>query len=869
MISAAALLIGLTGCIVTSFIGYSMNPTLSPYYGLKLHKGLNGEARILRDKWGIPHIQAENIHDLFFAVGYAQAQDRLFQMDIMRHLVQGRLAEVLGDQTLTINPNEGPTTVLAQDKMNRIIGFKYLGEAGAALLKVHKPETYLLMQDYSDGVNAYVADCGNELPLEFKMLKYSPEPWEPKDIVGLGRFVGWMLAANMEVELIRWSFANKFGMNFMRDLMPLYKKPIPEIPTIIPRELVDWRKLKPAHPKSGDDVSEILPAPADKILSLISDLQTQRAYSDFAPVPYASNNWVVGPKLTESGKPILANDPHLANMMPSVFWQQHIQGAGIDAYGVSFPGMPFIVLGHNRHLAWGMTTSRADVQDVYIEKFDDKGEKYLYKDEWIPITKRVETLKVRKGLRGPVQDAGSIEVRLTRHGPIINDFSPLLKDAPPMAMRWVAYDYTVDQDLSRDLMGSATVSEFIDKSYKYENSSVANEADVILACMKGESIDDFKKATAIHALPNQNWVAVDDKGNYGYIAAGRVPIRSKGLGSYPVPGWTGEYEWIGFIPPEELPQVWNPERGYVVTANNEVVDQNDYPYVFTYSVVPGWRALRIEQLIAEKIKTKKLTVQDMAEIQNDVKMVAAQYMTPLLLTALEGLKDKTSPESAGEALLKKWDYMATTDSVAAAIFNQWRMLIPKYVLEDELGKDYFEVYSMESMKAPQMDYMIINGSPYFDNKNTPEVETREDIFRAAYREAISTLEKKFGKDVLQWQWGKMHTISFEHPLGVGPFKKYLNYGPLPHPGGIETVRNAWHGDDFRTKGGPCLRHVTDMADVENGLWVIDGGESGQWKSPHYNDGAKIWYDGKYIKPIMNMSEVINENEGLLKLQPLP
>jgi len=371
---------------------------------------------------------------------------------------------------------------------------------------------------------------------------------------------------------------------------------------------------------------------------------------------------------------------------------------------------------------------------------------------------------------------------------------------------------------------------------------------------------------AMHALPDQNWVAVDDRGHFGYMAGGRVPIRTMGDGNMPVPGWEGDYEWVGFIPPEHIPQVFDPERGYITTANNEVVPSEDYPYVFSYLYSTGWRATRIEELLREK---KKLTAADMARIQNDTKMVAARYMVPLLLQALDGMSDMTPLEQKARKALENWDYFATTDSIACTIFSEWRRIIPNLILEDDLG-ELFPAYFHESASFVAVDDMIMQGSPLFDNKNTKQIETRKDVFRATFRTAVSNLKKRLGKNITKWQWGRVHTITFAHPLGIWPLDRYLNYGPLPHQGGVGTVRNAWHRPtDFPTLGGPCLRHVIDMADVDGSLWVIDGGESGQWRNPHYKDGAEMWYRGEYFRAIMNINEVIEQNEGLLKLRLLP
>jgi len=863
--------LGAAGCVITSFLGYALNPTISPKYGNVPHEQVREGAEIVRDKWGIAHVRANNEYDLFFAVGYAQAQDRLFQMDLYRKMISGRLAEVFGNRKVNISLQLEPVTMLTRDKIYRIIGFRYLGEVGEAMLKEKTPHTYMLMQAFCDGVNAFIEDSGDKLPLEFKMLDYRPEPWRPAHIVALGRFVGWSLASNMEIEITRWALANKFGEQFAWEVLPRYRKPVPGIPTILPRDVVDYRKLEPVRKSGHVSASKVIPASPEALAALGEILAADRRYRQAAPFGYASNNWIVSGELTRSGKPILANDPHLTHMMPPIFWQVHIQGAGYDVFGVTFPGMPFVVLGHNRHVAWGLTTTRADVQDIYVEKFDSSGDKYLYKNEWKPITVRREVMRVRQGLRGKVRQAGVMEVKMTRHGPIINDFSPeVLADAPPMALRWVGYDFSTDQDVTRLAFESSTLDEFMKKFRKMNTGPISNEADVILRMMKAESVEDFKEAVKIHGVPNQNWVAVDDRGDIGYVAGGRIPVRAAGDGTMPVPGWSGEYEWSGFVPPEHMPQVFNPDRGYVATANNEVVPPGDYPYVFSFSYVPGWRAMRIEQLLKEKIrKEEKFTVYDMARIQNDTKMLAAAHQVPVLLDALDEMDGMTIREKAAADMLKQWNYFADYNSPAPAIYSEWLSRMMHLTFEDDMGEKMFRLYTGTKLTMGVLEYMIHHDSPYFDDKKTEEPETRDDIMRRAFREAVANLTEKLGEKMDKWSWGELHTVEFSHPLGVGPLARHLNYGPLPHHGGHGTVRAASHKiDDFRTVGGPCLRHVVDMGDVDDSLWIIDGGESGQWKSPHYKDGARFWYKGEYIKAVMDMEEVSRESEGLFLLKPL-
>lgn len=861
----------IVGCVAAKLAGYIANPKISPTWGLKILEGLNGEARIYRDKWGIAHIVADDEHDLFFAVGYAQAQDRLFQMYMFKYYVAGRLAELLGDRKMSVEARSGIKSTVDIDKANRILGFGYIGRAGAELMKKYRPDTYKLFQSYSAGVNTAVKEmkADGRLPLEFQLLNLEPEEWQVEDSIAFHRYIGWSLSANMTDELLRFGLIQKFGFEKAMALYPKYRKPFELIPTIIPRELVDYRQLKPIFSLQppAPDAQGARMKDYNAIATLINNINFLS--EDFSN-GMASNNWVVGPDKSKSGKPILANDPHLGHMLPSVFWTVHIVGAGINCYGAAFPGMPFIVLGHNRHVAWGLTTSNADVQDVFIEKLNPQdASQYEYQGKFENFAVRKETIKVRKSLTSDSYTELQFEIKSSRHGPIINSIAGFSFDAPPLALRWTGYDFTNDVELTHLLMTSPDIEEFIKKTESLTPVALYSEADAIFALMRARNVKDIKNALKMYGLPNQNWVFVDDSGNFGYIAAGRVPARARHDGTVPVEGWSGKYDWTEFIPFEHLPQVYNPDRGYIATANNEVVPPDDYPYPFSYRYVPGYRAARIEELLNKK---EKLDVNDMVEIQNDVYMIQAREMVPLFMKSMENYTPSNKLEASALLLIKEWNYQADVNSIACTIFHEWRRQLTHLMLEDELG-EFFEPYINIHYTKSQVEYMIFSDSPFFDNINTPTKENRQTIIKTAFIKAIEHLATELGKDMKKWAWGNVHTITFANPIAMGPLKKYMNYGPLPHPGTEGTVRNASYnniGDGgWQTTVGACLRHIVDMADVEGSLFVIDGGQSGQWGSSHYTDGTQEWYNGKYLNALMDISKVAKNPEGLIILKKLP
>lgn len=863
----------IVGCVATKLLGYMINPEISPTWGLKVIEGLTGEARIYRDKWGIPHIVADDAHDLFFAVGYAQAQDRLFQMYMFKYYVAGRLAELLGNRKMGVEARASIKSTVDIDKANRTIGFGYLGSAGAELMKKYRPDTYTLFRSYSKGVNTAIKEmkANGKMPLEFKLLSLEPEEWQVADSIAFHRYLGWSLSANMTDELLRFGLIQKFGIEKAMALYPKYQKPLESIPTIIPRELVNYKNLKPIFSTDHSSPQIIVEGNRIKNYKVIASLiDTINFLSEDITNGMASNNWVLGPQKSKSGKPILANDPHLGHMLPSIFWVVHLLGAGIDCYGAAFPGMPFIVLGHNRHVAWGLTTSNADVQDIFIEKLNPHdNSQYEYKGKFENFAVRKETIKIRKSLTSNSYSQVEFEIKSSRHGPIINPIAGITFDAPPLALRWTGYDFTNDVELTRALTTSSSIEEFVRKTEELAPTTLHSEADAIFALMRADNMNDVKEALKIYGLPNQNWVFVDDSGNFGYTAAGRVPAREYHDGTVPVEGWSGKYDWTVFIPFEHLPQVYNPERGYIATANNEVVPPENYPYPFSYRYVPGYRAARIEELLKAK---EKLDINDMVQIQNDIYMIQAKEMVPLFLKAIDNHTPTNRYEESALREIKKWAYQADVNSVGCTIFHEWRRQVVHLMLEDEL-EEFFEPYINIHYTKSSVENMIFSDSPFFDNINTPAKENRQTIIKTAFVRAIEHLTATLGKDMKKWAWGNVHTITFANPIAMGPLKKHINYGPLPHPGTEGTVRNASFnniGDTgWQATVGACLRHIIDMADVGASLFVIDGGESGQWRSTHYLDGTEEWYHGRYLNAIMDISKIAENPSGLIILKRLP
>ncbi len=861
-------------CAIRSMPDYEKNPTLPQVSGTLRVPGLRGSVQVYRDQWGAPHIFTENEHDLFFADGYVQAQDRLWEITLFRAIAMGRLCEIFGNVGVPSESAMGmKISTLEMDKRMRIMGMNYLGQVGEVLLAKTNPEVLAQLQAFTDGLNAFVAQNKGHLPIEFQVLYFEPEPFRPADIIGLSRFYGSMLCANLNEELSRYALAQKLGEDTMWKLMPLHES---LGPTVVPKDMLQNRLSAPGPLTPGGRPN--LPAvslSADAAMILAETEQAVRAAA-FFPSNQASNNWVVGPKLTTTKTAMLANDPHLFHIEPSLCYAMQLKGAGFDAYGVAFPGQPFIVMGHTRKLSWGATVTNADVQDLFIEKTDkDHPNQYFYKGSWRDYAVRKEIIKIRPGLvqTGPTRrlQEKEITIRHTVHGPVINDMAANLpKDTPPLAMRWVGWDFSRDPNLFAHFSDAVTVDKFkaAMESVDFDKTKVINVAIMYNILMKGTSISDFIRAQENNELLNMNWVGADADGHIIYLPGGLVPIRKKGFGLVPVPGENGDYDWTGFIPLMETPHAIDPERGYMATANNKVVDMEWYPYVFGSNYDMGWRAWRIEELINQ---LKPLDMNDMKRIQNDVHVKQADIFVPIILKAVETKNVKDQKLLEAVKALREWNREATIDSIGCSIFVETLSHLTDRVLKDDFDKKTYDKLIKDNANQVVQMWVIKGESEYFDDQKTPnKKEDMNDILVLCLEDAVKWLSKNAGKDMKDWQWGKIHTIEWYHPMGFMALRD-LSIGPFPHPGTGNTIRCAepmgFGSRKYMAFGGPVMRHIMDMNDPDNAQLVIDGSESGQWLSPHYSDQHSLWYNSKYMTGRMSPDLVKAEAESLLTLEP--
>ncbi|HET7375836.1 MAG TPA: penicillin acylase family protein, partial [Anaerolineae bacterium] len=623
------------------------------------------------------------------------------------------------------------------------------------------PVSRSYLQAFSDGINAFITTHPNNLPIEFtiiglfgsKGLNYKPDLWTPVDTLQWAKGLGWSLGGNYDREVFNAKILAKFGEDqgqaVIADLAPAYD--YQQRPIIVPAG-VSWQNV----PGSLADLSQV-------------DAVTGIRGRDIG-----SNNWTIAGSRTTTGKPLLANDPHLALQIPSIWYFNglHCQPVntecGFDVIGATLPGVPGVLIGHNAHIAWGETNVGPDVQDLFLEKIT--GNQYEYKGQQLDLTIVPETLKIKGKLPAKYEpsanetstyDATSdtttvvLNVRLTKHGPIISDVdTDTAKLSYPVAFSWTAInapEHTVDAFLGIDRASNWT---------------------------------EFRAALSEYGTPSQNFVFASDNGDIGYQTPGRIPIRAKGDGQLPVPGWTGEYDWTGYIPFEELPSSLNPAQGYIVTANNAVVGP-DYKYFISMDWDRGYRAQRINDLIKAK---DKLSPDDIAAIQGDTLNLSAQQIVPHLATiAVDGDARKVLDA------INQWDFNDKRDSVGAAAYEVFWYFLLRNTFDDELGNDLASTYVSGSDLNRQAMGLLLDEptAHWWDNVDTSQVETRDDIIKNSLTDAAKTLIAEIGPDPAAWAWSKVHTAVFRsRALGQEAIGFIFNRGPIPVDGGTAIVNNT-------------------------------------------------------------------------------
>ncbi len=828
----SALIIVLILTTILSVMGVTTARKSFPQVEGEIHlAGLDGEVNIYRDAYGIPHIYASNLHDLFFAQGYVHAQDRFWQMDFWRHIGSGRLSEMFGDAQVET------------DAFLRTMGWEYLAEQEIAS---SSSEAISILSAYSDGVNAYLADhSGAALSLEYAILglltpEYSPEPWTPVHTMTWAKAMAWDLRGNLDEEIERAILMKEFTQEQMADLYPPYPQDHPVIVESVPTATL------PLPVVTFEGLTDSVPV--DLFEAVASNLSLLEAVLGPAGSGIGSNSWAIAGSRTASGMPLLANDPHLGIQMPSIWYQVSLhcqpkdEACPYEMAGFSFAGVPGVVIGHNEHIAWGFTNNGPDVMDLYIEKVNPENpDQYEVDGKWVDFETRTEIIQVGGG--EPVE----IIVRSTRHGPVISEVYGLEEFAEQAGV---------------DLPG-----EFV-LSLRWTALEPQHIFEAIWGFNKAENWQDFRAAARYFTVPAQNLLYADTEGNIGYQMPGSIPIRRNGDGRLPVPGWTEDYEWTGMIPFEQLPFVYNPESGYIVTANNQAVPR-DYPWLVSSDWDHGFRAERIVEMI--ETAPGLIDIAYIQQMQNDATSLNAALLVPLLLS----LPMEAREAEVRDTILADWDLREEADSQAALLFESfWVRLLVDTFHDDPFPEDYLPAGGDRFYEVMRMSVMKPN-SLWWDDQSTLEVvENRDDILAKAFAEAILGAEESYGRNLEKWAtWGEVHTATFRNQTlgesGIGLIESIFNRGPFATGGG-ESIVNAtgWTvGKGFAVDWLPSMRMIVDLGDLRNSLTVHTTGQSGHAYSSHYIDFAPLWSSGEYMPMLWNEQAVVSNTESHLLLLP--
>lgn len=786
---------------------FTLRNTVPSPSGTMAVAGLAAPVRIVRDGEGVPHIFANSLEGVHFGIGFAHAQDRLWQMELQRRAVAGRLSEVLGERTLT-------TDILMRT-------FDLRGHAERSLAKLPE-EARRQLEAYAQGVNAYLERRTGlfepRYPIEFLLLRYDPEPWTAVDCMAVVKLMALNLSTNIGAETLRLAFASQ-GLTpaEINDLMP----PDPEVaPPLLP----DLARLYPIR-KTGPQKQAAIP---------IVDAMIGEG---------ASNNWVVSGAKTKSGKPLLANDPHLRLSAPSIWYLAHLaleraDGALVSSAGATLPGVPHVVVGRSNTLAWGFTNTGPDVQDLFIEKINpDNPKEYLTPDGWRPFGSESIAIKV-KG-----QSDYVLERRATRHGPVMPDFfrgiGNSLAPGYVASLAWTALSDD-DTTIAAGLMSPEAV----------------------------RSIDDFFAQMVPYVVPMQSMVVADTAGNIGLIAPGRVPIRDPKnvvAGRAPVPGWDATYDWKGTIPFDGVPRVKNPAAGAIGTANARMVPP-DFPYFLTNDWDAPYRQQRVNELVIDR---SGHDMESMKAAQADVLSPAVVRLQALMIAAAQA---GANVDNAILDQLTAWDGRQTMTGAEPLIFAAWIRESMRGIFADDLGPVFERYFDGRPMTLIRVLEGQATGRDWCDDRRTKEHESCAQILADALQRALKDLETRFGPDRKAWSWGKAHVAISEHrPFGLVPYLADVFNIEVPSPGGDETLNRGKmeYGDaqPYANRHASSFRGVYDLGDLEKSLFMQTTGQSGNPFSPHYRAFAERWSKDAYIEIPTQPDAIARSAAGTWTLTP--
>lgn len=787
-------------------VGYLDRNSEPKFNGALSLDGLSHPVNLRWDGYAIPHVLAANEHDLFLTQGYLHAQERLWQMELSRRFLSGRMAELFGDFALPWKELSAQFRGKSSAQFDFFVRLLGIREAAAASLSQMAESELLRLAAYSAGINAYIERCGKKLPWEFRLLRHEPEAWRPQDTLTIGKGLALLLSTALYTRL-----------NFIAIAAKLKDQPD------------KLRSLMLNNPVDAPALTHTVWHQARGLWQFTSGILTA---SDWHAAGHGSNYWVVAPHRSATGKAILCNDPHLRMTLPSPWYLMHleardnsIQPNAYEVWGASIPGLPCIQLGHNRAIAWGITAALCDDVEIYRERLHPvEPDRYLAGHAWQKFATRREVISVR-GMR-----AIETIVRQSRHGPVISEFSESHPGKEILALRWTA------QEPSQELRSTYRINH-------------------------AQNWTEFLDALRDHGAPSLNFAYADRAGNIGYALAGRIPRRAEAPTLLPLEGWNENNDWRGYIPFEELPRLFNPPAGVIASANNRIADAA-YPHYLAHFDEPPHRIRRIAELLASR---ETFSADRLAAMQLDATSLHARELIAMLKDDLESFVDSEPILNDAANRLLAWDGACASNSVAAAIFHLLHHRLLINLLRPDLGEDLFAAYVeiLNQCIVPTDRILSEPNSLWFQDRS------RAELVRQSLREACADLEASLGSNLEKWQWGRIHRLQMNHSLGrIGILRTLLGIGPFEAPGDGMTVNFGFyrHSNPFTQSAGAALRFVVELTESPRSKFVLPSGQSGHATSRHYRDQFALWRDGKMI-PLSGV-EPENADERHLLLKPV-
>lgn len=791
-----SILFVITGIFVFSYLMLMNN--LPEYSGEEMISGIKEKIEIYRDENAIPYIFANTQIDAAYALGFVHAQERMFQMDVMRRAGQGKLSEIFGNKTLNF------------DKMFRTLEIAKISKT--ALRNLDK-STFEMLEAYSNGINEYIISHPEKLGIEFDVLNYTPEFWKPEHSIIISKLLSWELNISWWVDVAFSNLIQKFGTQKVKDIIPNFPE---NAPTIIPERLKSFSRIK-------TDIIEL-----DKEF---------RNFIGFTGTHIGSNNWVVSGDKSVSGKPIIANDPHLSLQVPGKWFFADVNSPEWKVSGFTLPGIPFIVVGNNEAISWVVTNVMADDADFYSEELDDNKLNYRFESNWRRLSVAEDTIYVKDSQ--PVE----LLIRKTHRGPIISDI----------------HNYNYNYDFEGESYKKAILS------MRWTALEFHDELNTIHKINKANNWQEFRTALSKYSAPGQNFVFADTLENIGYICGVKLPKRNSNTATFVFDGKEETSDWDGFVRFSEMPKLYNPREKYIASANNKTIES--FSQHISNLWEPASRITRIKELLEAK---EKHSVEDFKVYQNDFYSHYAKNITKYILRSFKNVNVKDENLNLSLELLSKWNFIMDSESQAPAIFEVFFNKLLENIFFDEMGERLFKEYIFVANVPYRTVEKLLEEkySSWFDNVDTEDYETRDEIVRKSLVDALAFLEENISSELSEWQWGKLHQVKFKHMFSGenSLIDKIIDIGPFEIGGSGTTVFNTEYlfVEPYSNKLGPSMRYIYDFSEKNIINMILPTGQSGHIFSDHYSDMTEKWLAGKYLR--INTNDRVIKNSDYQKLE---